>query len=91
MPPKRTHIPPIFLDLDTVAHVLSLSESMVQRLVRKGQFPQPRQMSDRRVGWLMREVEEWAESRPVSQLPPPPNTGAPKPRTAWTGNKGGDA
>ena len=31
---------------------------------------------------LEREVQEWAESRPVSQLPPPPNTGAPKPRSS---------
>ena len=27
------------------------------------------------MGWLLREVMEWAETRPVSELPPPPNTG----------------
>ena len=31
---------------------------------------------------LEREVQEWAESRPVSSLPPPPNTGAPKRKEA---------
>ena len=31
---------------------------------------------------LEREVQEWAESRPVSNLPPPPNTGAPKRKEA---------
>ena len=41
-----------------------------------------RQLSGQRVGWLVREVQEWAESRPVSNLPPPPNTGAPKRKEA---------
>lgn len=86
---KTAHAPlkRIFLDLPAVAEVVALSESTVQELVRLGQFPQPRQTSGRRVGWLMREVEEWAESRPTSALPPPPNTGAKKPRraTAQTG------
>lgn len=31
---------------------------------------------------LEREVQEWAESRPVSSLPPPPNTGALKRKEA---------
>lgn len=79
---KKIPVAPIFLDLPTVAQVVALSESTVQELVRQGQFPQPRQMSGRRVGWLVREVQEWAESRPVSQLAPPPNTSAPKPRAA---------
>ncbi len=71
---------PIFLDLPAVAEVVALSVSTVQELVRQGQFPAPRQLSGRRVGWLVREVTEWAESRPVSNLPPPHNTAAPKPR-----------
>ncbi|CAM5502480.1 helix-turn-helix transcriptional regulator [Thauera mechernichensis] len=73
-------IAPIFLDLPAVVQAVALSESTVQELVRQGQFPAPRQLSGRRVGWLVRELEAWAESRPVSQLLPPPNTGAPKPR-----------
>lgn len=73
-------IAPIFLDLPAVAEVVALSVSTVQELVRQGQFPAPRQLSGRRVGWLVREVTEWAESRPVSTLLPPPNTGAPKPK-----------
>lgn len=73
-------VAPIFLDLPAVAEVVALSVSTVQELVRQGQFPPPRQLSGRRVGWLVRELEAWAESRPVSQLLPPPNTGAPKPK-----------
>lgn len=73
-------IKPILVDLQTAALVVALSESTLQTLIREGSFPQPRQMSGRRVGWLLREIEAWAESRPVSSLPPPANTGAKKPR-----------
>lgn len=66
---------PIYLDLPRVAELVSLSEASVQKLVRESRFPKPRLLSDKRVAWLTREVEEWAESRPVSDLSPPPNTG----------------
>lgn len=79
-PNKKPAVQPIFLDLPSVAQAVSLSESAVQGLVRKGEFPQPRQLSDRRVGWLMPEVQQWAESRPVSQILPPQNTGVGRPR-----------
>lgn len=76
---KKTREPiemdPIYLTLPLVARVVSLAEATVQRMVREDEFPRPRQLSDRRVGWLVREVKEWAEARPVSELPPPPNTG----------------
>ena len=78
--PKKIPVTPIFLDLPTVAEVVALSESTVQELVRQGQFPQPRQTSGRRVGWLVKEVQAWAESRPVSQILPPQNTGVGRPR-----------
>ncbi|RQY60962.1 AlpA family phage regulatory protein [Burkholderia stagnalis] len=66
---------PIYLDLPAVAEVVSLSEATVQKLVREQKFPKPRILSDRRVAWLTREIEAWAEGRPVSDLAPPPNTG----------------
>lgn len=62
----------IFLDLPGVAQALSVSESTVRNLMRTADFPQPRELSGRRVGWLVREVVEWAESRPVSNMLPPP-------------------
>ena len=65
-----------------LAQTVALSTSTIERLEREGQFPKRRQLSGQRVGWLVREVQEWAESRPVSNLPPPPNTGAPKPRSS---------
>lgn len=65
---------PIYLELEAVAGVVTLAASTVQRLVRENAFPKPRQLSGRRVAWLVREVEEWAEARPVSELLPPANT-----------------
>lgn len=70
--------PIIYMDLPTVAASLSISERVWQQLVQRGEAPKPRQLSGRRVGWLTREVQEWAEQRPVSDLPPPPNTGSRK-------------
>jgi prophage regulatory protein len=77
-------VKPIYLDLEAVAAAISLGEATVQRLVRDNEFPRPRQISGKRTAWLVREVEEWAETRPVSDLPPPPNTGhrAKKPAAA---------
>lgn len=74
------NVKPLAVDLEHAAAMVSLSESTVQALVRDGSFPAPRRMSDRRVGWLVREIEAWLDTRPVSDLPPPPNTGAKKPR-----------
>ena len=65
---------PIYLELEAVAGAVALAASTVQRLVRDNAFPKPRQLSGRRVAWLVREIEEWAEARPISDLPPPPNT-----------------
>ncbi|MFC5548161.1 helix-turn-helix transcriptional regulator [Massilia aerilata] len=70
---------PIYLELEAVAAAVALAATTVQRLVRDGEFPRPRQLSGRRVGWLVREIEEWAEARPVSDLPPPPNTALKRP------------
>jgi prophage regulatory protein len=67
-------VKPIYLELDAVAGAVALAASTVQRLVREGAFPKPRQLSGRRVAWLVREVEEWAEKRPISDLPPPSNS-----------------
>lgn len=75
-------VKPAYLDLPSACSFVSLRESTLQKLVRENQFPKPRVLSDKRVGWLVRELEEWAESRPVSALLPPANTGAKKPARA---------
>lgn len=71
----KNTVKPLYVDLPTAAIITALSESSIQRQVREGDFPKPRQLGPRRVAWLMREVEAWAEDRPVSDLLPPENTG----------------
>lgn len=68
------------IEKERAAQFVSISVSTLEKLQREGQFPRPRLLSDKRVGYLVRELEEWLESRPVSEQLPPPNTGALKPR-----------
>ncbi|MCA1860955.1 AlpA family phage regulatory protein [Janthinobacterium sp. HSC-3S05] len=65
---------PIYVDLPSVASLVTLATATIQRMVREGVFPKPRQLSANRVAWLLREVEQWAEERPVSEIAPPLNT-----------------
>lgn len=69
-----------FLDMHEVCIATTLSETTIQKLIREGQFPKPRLLGGRRLGWLVDEVKEWACARPVSDLLPPPNTGGRKPK-----------
>lgn len=64
------------------AQLLCMSVGTFTKLVQSGEAPKPRQLSPGRVGWLVSELDAWAEKRPVSDIAPPANTGAPKPRKA---------
>lgn len=68
-------IKPAYLDKPGIAQFVSLSVDSIERMVQRGHFPAPRQLSEKRVGWLVREVEEWAESRPRSSNLPVANCG----------------
>lgn len=71
-------IKPLYVDKPTLSKITSLSESSLEKLMRESKFPRPRQLSAGRAGWLMREVEAWAEACPPSEMLPPANTGARK-------------
>lgn len=73
-------ITPRFVAKDAAAQMLAMSVKTFERCVQKGEIPKPRQLSAGRVGWLVSELDEWAASRPVSEILPPANTGAKKPR-----------
>jgi prophage regulatory protein len=68
-----------FLNLDEVAASLSISRRGVQRLVQEGDFPKPRTITPRRIGWIPDEVKEWVKARPVADMLPPPVAQAPHP------------
>jgi len=78
--PEFITIPPIYIELDQLQVLTTLSASTIQNMVARQEFPPPRELSSRRVAWLYREVADWAENRPVSGQLPPPNTGASKNR-----------
>lgn len=82
----KVAVKPAVLEFVAACSFVALGESTVQKLVREDKFPKPRQLSDKRVGWLVRELEEWVESRPVSDQLPPENTGAKKPATSSQGH-----
>ena len=74
--------PRLYLTRDELPEAISLSRNTIDTEIRQGRFPRPRQLSGRRVAWLMREVTEWAESRPVADLLPPPAGRQPEPQAA---------
>jgi prophage regulatory protein len=63
-----------FLDLDATATAVALAPATVERMVRDGSFPRPRQLSPRRVGWSVQELAQWSAERPIADNLPPPNT-----------------
>jgi|APLak6261663543_1056040.scaffolds.fasta_scaffold130823_1 prophage regulatory protein len=65
---------PIFVDIDGVIGLTGLSKTTICDLI-KTDFPKPRKASKRGARWLVREIEAWCESRPYSDILPPPNTG----------------
>lgn len=70
----------LFYEKAELPAATTLSETTIEEEIRQGRFPKPRQLAGRRTGYLVEEVLEWARTRPVSDQPPPPNTGARKPR-----------
>ena len=89
---STTIIQPAVLNREQAAAFTALSVSTMENLIRENAFPRPRLLGVRRVGWLVRELTEWAESLPVSDQLCPPNTGAPKPnRRPRAGRAGGAA
>lgn len=74
------HIAPAALERETAAAYVSLRPTTLEKLVREGRFPAPRQLSDNRVAWLRQELDAWLIACPRSDIAPPENTGVLKPR-----------
>jgi len=54
------------LRLPQVCRVTGLRRSMIYRLQAEKRFPQRIKLSERAVGWLEREVQEWLAQRVAS-------------------------
>lgn len=62
----RPHEPVLrdrFIDIRTVCQDINRCRSGVYALIKAGEFPRPRKLGIRRVGWLQSEVEAWILSR----------------------------
>jgi len=59
------------LSVRQITDATGLSPVTIWRKEKKGEFPARRQLGPRRVGWLAREVEEWLEATPKSQITSP--------------------
>lgn len=72
-------IKPLMVDSETAGKMLgNISKSTVEKLTRERAttgFPPIRKISAKCTGYLVSELEAWAAARPVSDLPPPANTG----------------
>jgi prophage regulatory protein len=75
-------IKPLCVDRETAAAMVSLSVSSMEAAIRAGTFPAPRSLTANRVGWSVRELEEWIETRPRSEKLPPEGCGKGRPRSA---------
>jgi len=52
-----------------VRALTGLGDSTIRRMVKKGDFPAPVQLSPRAVGWRSEAVLAWIEARKVADLP----------------------
>lgn len=64
--------PPLMVARENAAQALGISERTLETLVSTGELAPPRKISAGRTGWLWRELQAFAESRPVSDLAPGP-------------------
>ena len=66
---------PLYLDRESAAAYLSISSSLLEKLVAKGAAPKPRKLSANRCAWLVEDLEQWGRERPVSDLLPARGSG----------------
>lgn len=68
----------ILMDRADVCAELRISPATLQRLVARGELAKPRRLSaeGRRVAWLRKDVERFAEALPESDVLPPPAAGS---------------
>ena len=59
------------LSIKQISEATGLSPVTIWRKEKAGEFPVRRQLGSRRVGWLTREVDEWLEATPKSEITSP--------------------
>ena len=54
------------LRMPQVLEQVNLSRATIYKMIRRSEFPQPVQIGQRCVGWLVEEINFWLQSRPPS-------------------------
>jgi len=65
-------VAPLIVPLEDAPRYVGIGQTTIDALEAQGQFPRRRLLSKRRTGYLYRELVEWVEARPVSDLLPVP-------------------
>ncbi|MGH7489204.1 MAG: helix-turn-helix transcriptional regulator [bacterium] len=60
-----------FLRLREVCRITGLSRSMIYQLQGEHRFPQSIKLTERAVGWIEQEVQEWMTARVTERRPSP--------------------
>jgi prophage regulatory protein len=55
------------LRLPEVLSLTGVSRSSIYKWVDEGQFPRPKQLGSRAIGWDSRELSNWMDNRPTQQ------------------------
>ncbi len=50
-----------FLNIKEVSELLGIKVSTINRLIKKGKFPQKRKLSTKRIGFLRYEIDKWID------------------------------
>lgn len=68
---KENQVPATALvPLSYVISITNLSDSTIRRLEKTSCFPRRRQISPRRVGWVLDDILSWVHSRNLVSPPP---------------------
>jgi prophage regulatory protein len=60
--------PDRFVRIREAIQITGLKRSTIFKLIRNGDFPKQRQLTDRATGWLLSEIMAWVEARPVAGI-----------------------
>lgn len=55
-----------FISFKEIQQITGMSRSTIYRQVKRGNFPKPRAISERKVGFLQVEFESWVEDRKIA-------------------------
>ena len=59
-----------FLTMKEVSDLLGISVSTINRLIKRGDFPQKIKISPKRMIFMKREIDEWIKSKKNNNLIP---------------------